>query len=155
MGHFFRVGGESSFLPISVLPRYLLYFRKQIRTLPLLCTGTAVHSEKRKRVKQMDKSIGISSQFVVALLVMAFIGGASIARGDARPAQKPAAASQPAAKASTPETNVLMQHDDVLPTQNRTQAMAIEAENGKLPSGEEDELKRRGFVKQVTQANKK
>jgi hypothetical protein len=46
-----------------------------------------------------------------------------------------------------PESSALVQHDDVLPTQNRTQAMALEAENGKLPQGEEDELKRRGLIK--------
>jgi hypothetical protein len=102
----------------------------------------------------MEKSIGLSSQFVMALVLVAFFSAANMASGDARaPHAKPksgAVASNSnsgSASQSLPESTALMQHDDVLPTQNRTQAMALEAENGKLPQGQEDELKRRGLVK--------
>ena len=103
----------------------------------------------------MEKSIGLSSQFVMALMLVAFCSAASIASGDARamhakPKAVPMASNNGNAvgtNKSLPESTALMQHDDVLPTQNRTQAMALEAENGKLPQGQEDELKRRGLIK--------
>jgi hypothetical protein len=102
----------------------------------------------------MERSIGLSSQFVMALLLVAFCSAASIARGDtraphARSGSRAVAPNNNVAGANKPlpESTALVQHDDVLPTQNRTQAMALEAENGKLPQGEEDELKRRGLIK--------
>jgi hypothetical protein len=102
----------------------------------------------------MEKSIGLSSQFVMALMLVAFSSAASIASGDARATHaKPksgavaSTTNAAGAKKSLPESTALMQHDDVLPTQNRTQAMALEAENGKLPQGQEDELKRQGLIK--------
>jgi hypothetical protein len=100
----------------------------------------------------MEKSIGLSSQFVMALLLVAFCSAANVARGDARAPQHKRApgvvTTNGAGPAKAlPESSALVQHDDVLPTQNRTQAMALEAENGKLPQGEEDELKRRGLIK--------
>ena len=113
----------------------------------------------------MEKSIGLSSQFAFALLLIAALSASTVARGDAKSAQqqqvmqnkqskqikqgsqtkqKPATSSK-----SLPESKFLQQNDDVLPTQNRTQAMAIEAENGRLPTGEETELKRKGFAQQA------
>jgi hypothetical protein len=101
----------------------------------------------------MEKSIGLSSQFVMALLLVAFCSAASIASGDARaPHAKPKAGVVSSKNnvgntdKSLPQSTALVQHDDVLPTQNRTQAMALEAENGKLPQGEEAELKSRGLI---------
>jgi hypothetical protein len=103
----------------------------------------------------MNKSIGLSSQFVVALIVIAILSAASVAQGDARPVRHQSSGQASASQTHLPESTVLVQHDDVLPTQNRTQAMVLESENGHLPAGEESELKRRGFVQQVNQAHSK
>ena len=103
----------------------------------------------------MEKSTGLLSHFAFALMLVAASSAATVARGDARPAhhqtthQSSATTNNTTSTNSLPESKVLLQNDNVLPTQNRTQAMALEAENGKLPAGEEDELKNRGLIKQV------
>ncbi len=112
----------------------------------------------------MEKSTGLLSQFAFALMLVAGLSAAAVARGDARPVQQQPvrqnsnashANSQAPRASSLPESRALTQNDDLLPTQNRSQAMAIEAENGKLPSGEEEELKRRGVIKQIAPEQKR
>ena len=111
---------------------------------------------------EMEKSLGLVSQFMFSLVLVAAFSAGTFARGEAKPSpsQRQAAQSKNAlsktalsktapSKSSLPESTVLMQHDDVLPTQNRSHAMAIEAETGHLPSAEEQELNRRGFKKEV------
>ncbi len=45
-----------------------------------------------------------------------------------------------------PETKILLEHDDALPTQNRQQAMQMEAQYGHLPANEEAILSRQGYL---------
>lgn len=97
----------------------------------------------------MEKSLGLVSQFTFALLLVAAFSAGMFAGSEARPAQHQANRQGAPARNRLPETAVLLQHDDVLPTQNRTQAMVLESENGHLPAAEEQELVRRGFKQQV------
>jgi uncharacterized membrane protein len=102
----------------------------------------------------MEKSLGLVSQFMFALVLVAALSAGTYARSEAKPVQHQAVRRSAPAKNSLPESTVLMQHDELLPTQNRTQAMALEAENGHLPAAEEQELNRRGFKKEVNASHR-
>jgi hypothetical protein len=104
----------------------------------------------------MNKSIGLLSHFAFALVIVAALSASVVARGDAHPAQqRPRKSGTSAGTTHTAESDALLRKDNVLATQNCSQAMAIEAENGKLPAAEEDELKRQGYIKQVAADQKK
>lgn len=104
------------------------------------------------------QSVSLVSQFVLLLICVAITGGAIAAKGDAKPAGLVkheqhrsifASGNSVAGRQSNnlPESTILQQHDDLLPTQNRTQAMVLESENGHLPGTEEQVLKSKGYLK--------
>ncbi len=99
--------------------------------------------------REIEKSVGLSSQFVAALILVSVASANNIAKSDAHPALKHPSRGAAAASNQLPESKALVQNDNLVPTQNRTQAMALEAENGHLPAAQEQQMNRSGYSKAV------